>query len=195
MQLNAAAFYYDFNNYQYDGLVQDPDTGLLIQSIGNANTTIKGFEVEAKAQVTERLRLDAGVAYTRGLMPKNAYDSATFPDDFQLPLLPEWRSNVGLEYSVPTDKGRFTARADMTYQSSMLFTAFQNPPFEQSGGYSLFDVGMVYENDDDGWALSAVIKNIADKEVLAIRGDFSPFNVLELYAPPRTWEVRLTVNY
>ncbi|PHR93626.1 MAG: hypothetical protein COA69_03015 [Robiginitomaculum sp.] len=187
MQLNLAAFYYDFKNLQLDQTIQNPVTGLLDVIIGNSpDVTIKGIELEGRVQLSEAFRLTGGLAYTKSELPSTGT---------ALPHTPKWGANFGAEYVVPLSWGELTLHADMSYQSTMLFPALNNPAYEQSDGYALVDAGLVFKPKGSDYTISLVGRNLADKEVLAIRGDFLPFNVLELYAPPRTWELRVTAPF
>lgn len=123
VQLNAAAFYYDYKDKQLRTKVLDPIFGFLDTLDNVPKTEIYGFEADVTAQLTERLRLSAaftylqsevkdyqGVSFTSEAVTdgSGALVLATGLEDFSgdpIPFTPELTYMLDAEYTIPLAGG------------------------------------------------------------------------------------------
>lgn len=122
VQLNGAAFFYDYQDKQLRTKVLDPIFGFLDRLENVPETEIYGIEADVTAQLTERLRLSAAFTYLQSEV--KSYQGASFTseavvsngqlvlatgeEDFSgdpIPFTPELTYMIDLEYALPTEGG------------------------------------------------------------------------------------------
>ncbi|GAB3369763.1 TonB-dependent receptor [Spongiibacter taiwanensis] len=122
VQLNGAAFLYDYKDKQLRTKVLDPIFGFLDRLENVPETEIYGVEADITAQLTERLRVSAAFTYLQSEVKK--YQGASFTseavvdngqlvlatgeEDFSgdpIPFTPELTYMVDVEYTIPLDGG------------------------------------------------------------------------------------------
>lgn len=64
LRINAATFYYDYQDAQIFNNLPDPTLGLPIQRIINSDTSLYGFDAELQWVATDKLFLQASLGYT-----------------------------------------------------------------------------------------------------------------------------------
>ena len=82
-----------------------------------------------------------------------------------------------------------------------MFFLSANSPLERQGGYTLVDLSVILRAPGDRWTAEAFVRNVGDKDVISNDGLQS--NTLGngfgldnyTYYPPRTWGVRVGVNF
>jgi iron complex outermembrane receptor protein len=186
--LNADVFYQVYDGYQ--ALVALDSTNTYIANAGKV--VVKGAELEAAWQMTERFKFDSTVALTDAKFQsfKDApcselqIDSAIFSGDTgnscvvkgsqdlsgkrvnEAPLL---SFTAGLNYVQPIAAigAQLSARGDLSYRSEFISEPFLDNK-QQQGGYTLFNAN-VGLNWDNGLSLSVWGKNLTDKDYCAYR--------------------------
>ncbi|NKI18736.1 TonB-dependent receptor [Spongiibacter sp. KMU-166] len=123
IQLNGAAFYYDYTDKQLRTKVLDPIFGFLDRLENVPETEVYGLEADATAQLTERLRISAAFTYLQSEVKQ--YQGASFTseavsdgngslvlatgeEDFSgdpIPFTPELTYMIDLEYTAPLALG------------------------------------------------------------------------------------------
>ena len=146
VQVNAAAFYSDFTDYQEAGFVA------LQFLVTNARAvTSKGVEMDLTAQITDTLVAELNGTYartqynefTQGLCypGRTPTDAATGTCDLRGR---HWRMpqnsklHAGLAYDRPTSFGEFYARTDYSW-SDEYFTNVNHDPRHVQGAFGLLD--------------------------------------------------------
>ncbi|UTP38210.1 TonB-dependent receptor [Phenylobacterium sp. LH3H17] len=207
---NAAAYHQDIKDMQV--FVQDI-TGSRIDNAGQA--TVRGVEVEMIATPVNGLRLNASVALTdaeydeyitinnRFSTPGPGCNSTTRLCDFsgkRMVQTPKHTLNMGAQYAFETAFGQVTPRIDV-FNSGALYFLSANSPLERQKGYTLVDVNVTYRAPEGRWTLEAFVRNVGDKDIISndglqsntIGNGFGLDNYT--YYPPRTWGVRVGVNF
>lgn len=114
LQLNAAAFYNDIEDFQLS-VFEGAAAASLVANVPEFET--KGFEVEAVALVTENLRFNLSYGYLDA-------DYEKFPSDFTLfdkneagvPYAPENTFSLGMDWNLArTNYGTWDLHADYSY--------------------------------------------------------------------------------
>jgi iron complex outermembrane receptor protein len=163
LQINAAAFYFDWNDLQ----VRGQDVRTQRQVVVNADAAhTQGLEIEVKALLAQGLTLDVGYGYLEAEFDNftNAIDTNGNLFDATgnaLPLAPENSFNAGLEYSVAFAQGELYARVDYSYLDDQ-FTSADNALDRQIASYDLWNLRVGY--DTDAYAIQAFVQNLADEE-------------------------------
>jgi outer membrane receptor protein involved in Fe transport len=166
-RLSAAIFRADEKNYQNAGFV-----GLQFQVNNAEKVIVQGFEANGDLAIGYGLTASAGANYVDAHYDKFTGGSCYFGrvadngaggcilSGEALPLTPNWRTNLGVQYKHPVPVGEFYSRVDWNWQSSMLANTNLDPRSRQDA-YSLvnFRVGAKVDN---GFDVSLWANNIFD---------------------------------
>ena len=180
--LNLAIFHNPVDDYQV--ITFDPLT-TLVDSIGNADASITGFELEARATPLDGLDITAGF----GLADADFTDYPNRPDldGNALPFAPEFTYNLGLQYRSPM--GIF-GRIELAGLGATFFdednTLKQEP-------YAIVNARLGYELDNYGVYLFA--NNLFDKEYTT--SQFASLGTTRLggYGVPATFGMQLKARF
>lgn len=187
-RLNAAAFHYDYRDYQAFFLSN------LSQRIDNRDATIDGLEIELAASPVDGLDLSLGIAYLDGVV-ENITLPAGRVADREMPMAPEWGLNGLIRYRWNAFGGTVAVQADATYSSTFNFYVL-NPPATQEPSYTVANARVSYASDDRPWEIALSVKNLFDGEYRQYSNDISSLSIgLDAYAPPRWVAVSFTYDW
>ncbi len=100
LTLNAAAFYYDFEDLQVNTTTLTAN-GTVTETANAAKAEIYGIDADAACAISDRLTLSGGVIWT----PLREFEEFT---DYEgsysgnkLVRAPEWSANAAIEYEMP----------------------------------------------------------------------------------------------
>jgi iron complex outermembrane receptor protein len=166
VQLNAAAFHYDYANLQVNQLV-----GLVAALRNAAQSDIDGVEVELAARVADVANFNVTYAYLDATFnnffnTENAFPALGLQNlaGNPLPRSPKHSLNVGAEYTASVGTGTLTTRADWSYKSQMYFSEFRRDSVGQPS-YSLLDMSLTYAPGDERYYASVFGTNLTDEKV------------------------------
>ncbi|KQM20803.1 TonB-dependent receptor [Novosphingobium sp. Leaf2] len=197
LQLNAAGFYYNYDNYQvsslgfahYGGL-----SALVFNSQGK--TKIYGLEFQASYQATS----DDQIGLTLSLMhsefgtfiiPATPVTPATDVSGKKLPSAPSLSGSAFYQHDWHIGEGKITARAD-TYFSTSYWSEFSHAPNSQRPGYTRTDLSVTYYGDNGLWSVGAFVKNIENSWVVSLKANTAVGDYF--LQPPRTFGATLTLK-
>ncbi|MEM8943137.1 MAG: TonB-dependent receptor, partial [Pseudomonadota bacterium] len=197
IRLNSAAFFYDYEDYQFQD-VENNNT--VIRNAAEAEIT--GLEIEGTALLGNSLSIDFGATYLdaefqnfTALDPKAPQLGLQVLDGRRLPRAPEFKYNVGVTYATPIASGDFSLRLDYIWQDDIYFSAFNvSQLFQESYGWGR--ARATYADNSGSWSIAAFVDNISDEEVISnatFNGDIIDSTVTGNMAPPRT--VGVEVRY
>ncbi len=171
LTVNIAAYYAKYNNYQ----ANNPDVvaGVRTTRLTNAGTvSTKGFELDFLARPSRSFTVSGGVAYNKAevvnfRLPPGADASQLIAKGTPLANAPEWKLALGANYEWET--GGF-ANVDfgmqMAMQSDQIYELSPNPAVRRGAtvdGYATVDLSVALADPNDGWRLTAQVKNLFDK--------------------------------
>ena len=200
LELNAAAFVYDYSNIQV-ARVDPANAGQGQRRENAAAADVSGFELEVKFQPSDRLYLSGGVGYTDStyadFLSFNANTGTV--DDFsgnRTLNTPEWNANALMVYAIPLDSGSFEFQTDWNYQGELFFVP-NNNSLEIGESRTIGNVALRYVGENERWRASLFARNVTDKEYLVNVRDFSAFWGLNLaiIGPPRVIGVSLDYSF
>ncbi len=182
VQLNGAAFYYDYSNKQVRGRVTDLVFGLLEKMLNVPKSRIFGLEGELVVRPTEGLHLSASATYLDAKVTSNytktpdglsvfnaAGYSGNFKDSF-LPYTPKFSANADIQYEFPVgDSLKAFVGGTMTYQGKQnaTFTTATLPAFDfVIPGYATVDARLGIASSDDRWRASIYGRNLTNKSYI-----------------------------
>lgn len=193
LRLNAAAFYYDYQDLQVYTVIQRG--ALSVQYFTNASAArVYGAEGEIEARPVRGLSLTLGAA----LLNAEYKDFVSVGQDYsgnRLPSAPKASVNGVVRYEHPLPVGDFAGQLDFTYRSKVFF--------DTANTERLSDKGRAYVNGQLGWKLDGGRyelgvwgKNLFDEtnilDITAIEG--LGFDVFSM-GPPRTYGLYLRARY
>lgn len=223
LQLNLEGFYWRYSGQQIahfglDGL------GLSNYFVDNSGrSTIKGVDLDLQFKAARNTVLTTSVQYLDSKLDEFVYESprdatslppavtcAYAPSQDNLgrdvysvdcagkPGLysPKWSINAGIVQDVDIGDYRITFTADGRYRSNAA-TGFEYLPQQNSGSSFTADLTLAFGPQDDRWKITGWVRNIGNRDVLVQ----STYNgtiggtLINLYAPPRTYGVRASVNF
>lgn len=199
LRTNIALFYTDYEDLQVSSFEASADGATFIPVFTNAGAaTIKGAEFELTALLTDRLTMTTNVGYLDA-----GYDEffaqpdpvtgevIDVSDQRELVNSPKWDTFLGLSYAIPLTGGsEVTLLGNWAYRSKTYLEVNSSENLAQ-GGYSLFDLTVVWNSAGGHWRVIAGGKNLTDKEYRTHAFDLSAFPGVELgyYNPPRTYNI------
>jgi iron complex outermembrane receptor protein len=197
---NAALFHTSIEDMQV--FVQDI-TGSRIDNAGKAHVT--GFEAEGIFYLTESLRVNAALS----LMEAEYDEYVTIDNRIGVPAnfagnrlvqTPEYTVSIGAEYTIETEYGTFTPRADVFWSGDLYFLS-ANSPYERQKPYTIVDLGLTWTDPSDRWTVMGFVRNAGDTDVISNDGLQSAtiglgFGIDNFtYYPPRTWGLRVGAKF
>jgi iron complex outermembrane receptor protein len=201
LQLNDAAFYYDYKGYQANFTAQGAANSAL-QNIGNVH--IYGAEADISARPITPLTLRAGITYLHArivssnvvLVPYGSTVATTITGN-SLPNAPKLSGNALIRYDLPlNDDLKSSFQLDATYFTSH-FLEPNNREVLKQNGYALINGRVALTGHDSRWEIAVWVKNIADKRYKTAAYDLSSAFGFDLftYGLPRTAGGELTYRF
>ena len=194
-RFNAAAFYYDYKDYQVFQLIPG-----ITSRIFNKPATIQGLEADLVFYPGEGWDIMLGAAY----VDAEVEDIPRFDGSLvntRPPLIPEFTASVLVRYEFEVLGGHVALQADANYRSNQYFD-IQNQPVLKESGYSLANVRATYRSSDDSWSVTAFVDNITDEEVRVMAYTlpggppaFLPNTALADYGRPRWVGISFKYNW
>ncbi|TAJ72770.1 MAG: TonB-dependent receptor [Phenylobacterium sp.] len=212
VQLNVAAYHQEIKNLQV--FIQSA-TQSGINNV-DGKTDVNGLEVELSAVPVDNLRLNATATLTdaeygryittaaRFGGPGPGCDPVTRLCNFKgnnLNQTPPYTVNLGAEYRFETAFGAITPRIDAYFSGRVDFLA-DNYITSRQKSYHTTNARVTWESVDRRYRIEAFVANIEDDDIISNDGlqsislgqqAIQPDNFV--YYPPRTYGVRLGVNF
>lgn len=191
VQLNVAAFYYDYSNLQLPRFVllpppAAPGSGSNIIS-NAAKSTVKGVDVTVAAALARGLTVSGGVSYLDAAYDDYVTGTTSFSGNTMI-RSPKWQASATINYETPVSESlKVRLRADWSYTSRIFFEADEGArPFTSQAGYGLVNLRAGLAEIDERWALEAFVNNVGDKHY--VTNIFAvPVTVLQTWSIPRTY--------
>lgn len=189
LRLNAAAFYYDYNDYQAQDFVNFQTV------VGNYDGRYYGGEVEMVLSPGSGWDIALGASYLDAViydvnLPTGATVNRTPP------RAPKYTANGLIRKEWSAFGGSLAVQADFKYNSSS-YAGISNAPALKLDSYLVANARITFTGADDNWDISAFVNNLTDEEVPIMAYDLvasSGYNV-RAYGPPRWYGVRVGLRF
>lgn len=173
LRFNVTGFYYWYKNLQVSTLVESG--GRTLTTLQNAaSARNKGIEVEAELVPVQHLTLHGALTYMHSRFsdfpdatlsqPLPGGGNATVAGSakgLETPHSPDFTSNVGLSYVVPTDQGNFTLAANYNFNGGFAWDADnrlrQHP-------YHLVNASLLWQSAEKGVDMQLWVKNLLQQK-------------------------------
>lgn len=193
LQLNSAAFQYDYQDMQFYGGLFDSPVGVLfgIKNVGEAR--VRGLEADLWWRPVRGLDIRLGGGWLDTEVTKSVV--AGVASGSELPNSPRYTLNQMIRYSWPVLS---SLQADVTlagnYQDDVKYDIVRSPPDAEEDGYFIADARLGIGAADERWGVYAWVKNIAD-ERYRTQVALSSVGYVSSWAPPRTYGVSFTIKH
>jgi len=196
-QLNAAGFYYDYQDLQVNFL-----NFYTFVTNNAAEATIKGVEIEGTFLLTDNLLVGGNVTWLDATYDKYIFSEGPPVIDLsgeKLNRAPEYTVALTAQYDFHLGRnGVLTARTDYYWRDDVYYRP-QNIPRHQGDDFYNWDARLVWTSADDQFTVDAFIKNITDEDglrsITVSDGLSTGNNTFDSYYPPRTYGLRVGWNF
>ena len=168
LQLNGAAFYYDYKNKQIRGIINDPLFGNGEALVNIPKSRIAGFELSGTLRPVSGLTISPSITLVSSKV-RSSFSSGTPDgtiDDFKgepFPYTPKWSGNTDVEYRWAVNSGLDAfVGTNVTYRSKTN-GGFGELPLYRIKGYALVDVRAGVEGGDGKWSASVWGRNVTNE--------------------------------
>lgn len=199
LRLNGAVFYQTYDDFQVSQAMLDQGFVLISNA---ANVDSMGVELDLNAMLTDRLTLDASLAWVNSEYDEFENAPCTNPTHTgcvngaqdlsgkRLDNAPKTTANIGLAYRAPLSNALgldWFARTDVSYRSDAYLHVAQDDRTRQ-GGYAIYNAMFGVETADGQWKVTLWGKNLGDKQYSQL-GDSSLGGVRMIPGVTRTYGV------
>ncbi|HKR86981.1 MAG TPA: TonB-dependent receptor, partial [Phenylobacterium sp.] len=167
LQLNGAAFYYDYTNKQVRGVTEIPPIGTLETLVNIPKSHVVGFELSANWHPIEGLTISPSITLTKSEIEGSFINgtSASTTVDFggqPFPYTPKWSGNTDAEYrwGLNNDLTAFVG-GNVSYQTPTNGSVGQ-PELFRLRGYALLDLRAGISGPNDRWTASLWGRNVTN---------------------------------
>ena len=193
LQLNGAAFYYDFTDLQFYGPLFDSPFGPLFGIDNAGDASIFGGELELNWLVTEGWDIQAGI----GLLDTEI-ESSVLPgvaEGSELPNSPNINFNLQTQYQwAISDNLVGDLSLAASYKGDVSYDIVRQPPETLEDGYWLMNARLGVSSQDGDWSAYIWGRNIFDEryrtQVLTSSVGFG-----ETYGDPATYGIGVELNF
>ena len=199
VQLNAAAFYYDYADKQVKSRVPVPPIGNVEAAINIPKSRIKGAELQLIVAPVDGLTFSGGVSYLDSRIANGAtgFDAFGNPADFsgeRFPFTSKWQVNGDVSYDTGiTDSLNGFIGASVWYQSATN-SGLGDLAVQALEGYALVDLRFGVRHPDDKWRVSGFIRNLTDKDYRLVVTPVAD-DVIAYTGRPRTYGIAVSYRY
>ena len=195
MQLNAAAFYYDYSDYQTYTQIET-DFMFTRSDINIPEVSFTGIEVELVAQATENLMVSFGLGMVDAKIEKYAPNAVDDLTGNKTPRTPDLDFNGLIRYDIPLAKGILSPQIDFNYVGDY-YSQIEN--VQKIGDYWKANLRVNYQPYESGLKLSLFVQNVGDKkEIQQVYNANDAYGLgtdLTTFDPPRTYGVTARYDF
>ncbi len=201
LQLNIAAFYYDYEDFQVTQT--EPLAGLpggaqgsVTRNAGEAE--IYGAELSAQFLATASDRFNLQLSYlnsefTDFLLYDPIGDVTNDYSGNKLNKAPNWTATVGYQHEWALGENGSMTAGGLVYFMDDHYLTFRNEDISEQQAYMKVDLNLVYTSPEGNWFVSAYGKNVTDEDVMV---SISLVGAATAgFAAPRTYGVRAGYNW
>ncbi|TXS91852.1 TonB-dependent receptor [Parahaliea maris] len=192
-QLNVAAFYYDYSNYQAFTFAG------VTNLVENAQAEAQGGEIELVLTPSDGWYFSAGLAFLDTELSDVAASrdgSATYPSQ-DMVLSPNLSANwIAKKAWTFGNGGSLDIQVDGNYVDEQEYSA-NATGVTQGDAYTLWNARLAYYSSNDAWEASVYVRNLTDETYHAYAFDFVSFSGLaaEVFGPPRWYGAQVRYRF
>lgn len=199
-QLNGAIFYYDYNNKQLRGSVQDPIFGSLDKLLNIPKSYVLGWEVQTQLRPVPGFTLNAGLTWLKSKVNGsfNNYTPYGQPANFDgesFPYTPKWQGAIDAQYEMALSS-RLSGfiGANARYQDTTR-TAFGKQPIFFIPAYTIVDLRAGVASNSNRWRAWVWGRNIFNQFTYTSLAYLPTDSTVRYAESPATYGVSLSFRY
>ncbi len=187
--LNAAAFHYDYHNYQ------SFETVGVALTIRNKPAEVNGLEVEFNTQPIHGLYLQTFATFLDATVRKVTLPAGDVVNR-RMPQAPKVSFGMLGRYAFDVGPGEAAVQTDWKYDGRQYFSTF-NAPVDLENSRVIGNVRISYTLDKPNVELAAFVNNVTNKSYRVYNLDLSgPFGFTQqTFARPRWYGVSLSYHF
>ena len=200
LQLNGAAFYYDYRDKQIRGRIIDPVVGPFNRILNVPESRSAGAELQISWEPTAGLTFNGGATYIDTKILGNFVNFTPSVTQKLLsgepfPLTPKWQLTGDVHYDFPINEtvSLFTG-ANGTYQGKTNAALGQEPLFDIKA-YTVVDLRIGVRDQYDAWRVSAYVQNVGNTYYWTNVAAPSPDIAYRLAGRPRTYGLTASLRF
>ena len=179
VQINGAAFYYDYKDKQVRGRIQDTVFGLLEKLLNVPKSYVYGVEGQLVVRPVQGLDLAASATYLESKVTGNysatpdgslVYNAAGYTGNFkgsELPYTPKFSANFDGQYELPVSSSYNAFVGGTVVYQGKQNTTFTNSALPagdfQIRGYTTLDLRAGVTSEDKRWRVTVYGQNVTNK--------------------------------
>ena len=196
--LSAAAFYYDYADFQVKQVV-----GTNTNTVNAGDAEITGAEIELRTAINDSLTLSGALTLLDTEYQDFVNEDSMKPElgvqqlkGNQLNRAPETSLNVGIAYTTDAPwGGDLTLRLDAAYRSRTYFREF-NEKEDSQEAYTVVNLNLSWESADGNWQARLYGKNLTDEGYITnLLGSNTSGGRFGTWGAPRQWGMEVTRNF
>ena len=210
VQLNAAAFYYDYANKQTEAFVQDFVFGPLEKLVNVPKSYVYGVEAELTARIMNHLRIAAGATYLKTKVTSDfsrsadgvpIFNTQNYTGNFkgsELPYTPKFSGNIDAQYDMPISSSVnafvggtvvYLGKQNGTFGTAVLLSnQFEIP------GYTTLDLRAGVSGPDGRWKAEIYGRNVTNTVYTTSVSEYHDASIRFL-GKPAVYGFSLTFKY
>lgn len=168
VRLNAAVFYSDYQDMQVT-VQRATETGVASQVLNAADATVKGFEIESIARITDTFSMNFTVGYVDASFDKveffnpNTQQVEDVSGIWSFANTPKWSANIGFRQDFGNVwNGELVWSGNVAYRSATQI--FEVPSMLDMGAYTIANTSLMWYHNQGQWHAGLHVKNLFDKE-------------------------------
>ena len=214
VRFNPSVFYYDYSDIQ---LVRYDTNAVIFNAKG---AEIYGVDLDAEAQVTDRLRLNLGAEWLHTRLktmfdpaaPNNPTCFSSLPggglfkfacdaNGNRVPFAPKFTLNVGVNYTAAILGSKIEFSLTNAYNGGYTTEASSNRLTDPNGNlreksFNIMSGAITWTSPDERLSVGAFVRNILNEVVPSQRSAQEPWGYYSDYTnPPRTYGANLTYRF
>lgn len=201
IQLNGAAFHYDYHNKQVRGKIDGGPFGVTSKTLNIARSRIRGAELQLTAVPVEAIRLNVGATYIASRIVDTGslilFNSAGVPTNVtgeQLPLTPKWQVQADAEFRQPVGNFEAFLGGNLRYQSATNATLGAERAFIIDP-YTTIDLRAGIRAPDGPWSATLFVNNVTNKYSWSSVNLQGTDAIVRAANPPRIFGIRIGYHY
>lgn len=201
LQLNGAAFFYDYEDMQ--GIVKNNPADLAEQLDNFGDVEVSGAELDLLWHPTEGALIKVGAGWLDSEITKaegtflNAFGEAVGIKGNETPHAPGFSANVLARYEFPVaEQLQLSVQADLQHKTDYYLGLTNDAAFAQNDDVNVWGARIALTSETGDWSLALWGKNLSDEEYRQY-GNYSLDNKdhLLFYNLPRSYGLTLNYNF
>jgi iron complex outermembrane recepter protein len=199
LQLNLAAFYYNYRDKQIRGKLPDIIFGNLEALVNIPKSHIKGFEASAVWRPRDGLTITPSMTYVASQIDGNFFNYTPFGvyqriSGEAFPYTPKWSANADAEYRWSVSKQLSAYLGGSINYQGKTNGGFGNIPQVDIRSYTLVDIRAGIEDQDGRWRLGIYGQNVTNAYYWTSTNHLVD-TVMRFAGTPATYGISFSINY